>query len=95
MATEKRMMLHLNRAKKGQEFMLTLPSTNGKCIFSTETFTQKQSAWKNVAAAMKFFGSKTILVQDNSIKGEEPVVLKVSLSAGKLKTVVTNLLPKI
>lgn len=94
MATERKMMLHLDRAKKNKShFMVKLPSTNGKTVYSTETFTQKHSAWKNVVATMKFYGSKTILVQDNSL--EEPVVNKVSLVAGKLKIVPTNIEPKI
>lgn len=79
--------LRIVKAKKGLQ--VRLPATNGKLLYSSETFTQKPAAWKNIMATMKFFSGKgPFLVQDDSLI--EPVVYKVQNG----KAIATDIKPK-
>lgn len=66
--------LRIQKAKRG--LIVRLPATNGKLFYSSETFTQKPAAWKNIFGVAKFFSnSKPFLVQDDTL--QIPVVYKV------------------
>lgn len=83
------MRLRISKGKKKQ-FHIVLPSTNGKKLYSTETFTQKPAVWKNIAATMKFFGAKApVIIQDDSLI--EPAVYKGRLVGNKVVLTPTNL----
>lgn len=81
--------LHIVKAKKGLQ--VRLPATNGKLLYSSEVFTQKPAAWKNITAVMNFFkGKGPFLVQDDTLV-TGPVVYKMTAPD---KVVVTNIKPK-
>lgn len=74
--------MKLNR--KGQ-FYLILMSSNGKILFTTESFTQKPSAWTNVKSTLKTLNGKSVLVQDDTLQSD-PVVYKVTPTLVKATT---------
>ncbi len=65
-------MYRIKLNKKKQFFVIAM-TDNGRTLNTSESFTQKHSAWKNISAAMKMFSGKSVLVQDDSIKGEVTV----------------------
>jgi len=60
-------MIHIFKTKNGQ-FCVVTKANNGEILNVSETFTQKQNAWKNIGAAADSFGSKKVLVQDDCLK---------------------------
>lgn len=80
----------LRITKKGTGFKLALLSSNGKEVFKPKTFTQKPSVWTNIKVVLKMFKGKEILVQDDTTRGGESIVYKVTSKVIKE----TNIKPK-
>ncbi len=53
-------MYHIRKNRKG-EFYVVLTGKNYEPLSTTESFTRKQSAWKNIRAQMALVGTHSVL----------------------------------
>lgn len=59
-------MFKIEKGKRGG-FQYSLLSSNGRTLYSTKTFTQKHSMWKNIVSTMKVIkGKATMKIADHS-----------------------------
>lgn len=81
-------MIHIFNTNNGQFGVITINSKNHEPLNSSESFTQKHNAWKNIQADMVEKNSTKVMVQDDTPKGKAKVY-EVSVVIDALPQVTT------